>query len=49
MTMTLAQAHAYLSAAERIERRRRLALAVTVRGAQADQEGWESLLEWLGA
>jgi len=48
MAMTLRQARAYLAAAERIERRRLRALAVTVRGAQSDREGWESLMEWLG-
>jgi len=47
MTMTLRQARAYLATAERIERRRLRVLAVTVRGAQSDREGWESLMEWL--
>ena len=47
MTMTLRRARAYLAAAERIERRRLRNIAVAIRGAQADREGWESLMEWL--
>lgn len=45
--MTLAQARAYAQAAGAIERRRLRDMAIAMRGAQADEQGWGKLMAWL--